>query len=1421
MANDVTAVTSGVQPYVIGDRAFRGIDTYNDANKLEAGYATEINNMQLDGGSLVLRNGWQGLNAYSQLNIAPIAITFTGGGSSNINGTFPFTLAVGQTVKFAKASPSDTFPTSTPFPLNDANTYYVVGTPSSSVINVAATIGGAAMTFTGGSGTFTLIPQYSDPLGIYEMTPIKNADGVTSDFVYTSVGKLFRYTTSTNTTTQLADYGTGASPLYSPNVRMVSYGKYIYGVPGKTVAGTESTIPLFRTDGTAGGTTQLPQIVGFPNLKPLIRPYSFSQYAIPPVSQHQYIDSSVGPILVSGAEANKLDTPDFTAYAVNYNAWSGTWKKIAGDPVVKGVGVTNSNNNFLSTDQNIYSPQNQGATRIVQIDGTADGIYQDIPSGSVTAMPYEQTNYINNNNSTSPFSCTYANLGDTVTSNNHSVRIGQRLRFVATTGIPSADMWVVAIVDTNSFKISQYNNGTPTVFSAGATNTYYTVQGTGLFLFSMWALNVDQQTSTVGQSISVTVQGYKSVAGSAVAIPGAYVSTVIAPPIARKGDDWIKANVLCDFRVYQNEIVQLRVSIQNVNAREGDGKGIYITKTSVYAVSPRLNTVASDAIDNNTGLVKIKAMQNNTNVVGYAGLLKNCAFKFTMRPQTTVTFAAGTLVTAPGNFSPVLAVGTPVKFATTNTLPTEINTTTTYYVVFTSSINIRIALSRGGTPITFTGAGTGTHSVTPIARDWSKYDSLSLKTVFPTFIQSSIPNIKVGLQEDTGYIEWGGYGSYDSKNGYMTWSLRGFSSTKMDAVSRVYFMFDGDVQNLFDGQDVMYIGDIVINGNLSPDIKYKYRFSRWYPEDGASAPFVPGVGTGASTTYFNGFESELTGVSNELTTTEALSANQIVLNPNTETINSPASYTHLIIYRASTAYPDGLYRCLGSYKISNSTTNGTNLEVLSTTGGQITLLDNVPESAMLSDGPQGSQGDIYESGQDNFPTGCTSITTHQQRLWVGKDNTLWTSWLFNADNEYTINTTHVPLLTDPKVDIKGASFDVSSSSDKEYIVSMMSYHGDMMSRNNSTSSVLLVFREGTVYPVTGFSPTSWTIQAFLRETGIGLLAPRCHTTVLGQPWYLNSSGLVQFGGTQVIPKSIQLDKLISLNPYRVFSSQSSISASAYKRSLISIHDKKVYMFAPSTDKPDGNRTAFVWDTRINGWVTLDVPGDITSALSLATSNDRETFYVGDTLGQIHQVSNYYDSNLTYKPSSVTSTTFSFTGINNTTYLAVNDAIVITSAGNGLLLNTIYYIKTVTNNSVTLSSSSGGPTLTLSTSGPLAQFRAVDAISWRLTTRAYGQAYADGIAYYAKNRPYQIDIHAEGEDATGSVIQWALDSPGGQSQYNKLYKFIGKKARAIRGIARDLSDFNWQITLSGPEALFEFRLYAVHLHMIESGIQRHR
>jgi hypothetical protein len=77
------------------------------------------------------------------------------------------------------------------------------------------------------------------------------------------------------------------------------------------------------------------------------------------------------------------------------------------------------------------------------------------------------------------------------------------------------------------------------------------------------------------------------------------------------------------------------------------------------------------------------------------------------------------------------------------------------------------------------------------------------------------------------------------------------------------------------------------------------------------------------------------------------------------------------------------------------------------------------------------------------------------------------------------------------------------------------------------------------------------------------------------------------------------------------------------------------------------------------------------------------------------------------------------------------------------------------------------------------------------------------------------------DNNSSVFNWSLISPTNQSQTGNTYTITGNTVRAIRGVRRDLSDFNWQIELTGTDALNAFRVYAVHLHMIESGIQRHR
>ena len=78
----------------------------------------------------------------------------------------------------------------------------------------------------------------------------------------------------------------------------------------------------------------------------------------------------------------------------------------------------------------------------------------------------------------------------------------------------------------------------------------------------------------------------------------------------------------------------------------------------------------------------------------------------------TITIASPGVVTAAGGHG--LAVGSPVSFATTGTLPTGLVAGTTYYVIaagFTAT-TYQLATTPGGTAIVTTGTQTGVHTAT-------------------------------------------------------------------------------------------------------------------------------------------------------------------------------------------------------------------------------------------------------------------------------------------------------------------------------------------------------------------------------------------------------------------------------------------------------------------------------------------------------------------------------------------------------------------------------------------------------------------------------------------------------------------------------------------------------------------------------------
>jgi hypothetical protein len=94
--------------------------------------------------------------------------------------------------------------------------------------------------------------------------------------------------------------------------------------------------------------------------------------------------------------------------------------------------------------------------------------------------------------------------------------------------------------------------------------------------------------------------------------------------------------------------------------------------------------------------------------------LTGATFQIVGDAQPAVTFAgASTAVT--GTFTAAYEVGTPVQFVSTGVLPPEITYNKTYFVVsVTSTTSCTVSEVLGGTAITFSGAGTGTHSIVQV-----------------------------------------------------------------------------------------------------------------------------------------------------------------------------------------------------------------------------------------------------------------------------------------------------------------------------------------------------------------------------------------------------------------------------------------------------------------------------------------------------------------------------------------------------------------------------------------------------------------------------------------------------------------------------------------------------------------------------------
>ena len=126
------------------------------------------------------------------------------------------------------------------------------------------------------------------------------------------------------------------------------------------------------------------------------------------------------------------------------------------------------------------------------------------------------------------------------------------------------------------------------------------------------------------------------------------------------------------------------------------------------------------------------------------------------------------------------------------------------------------------------------------------------------------------------------------------------------------------------------------------------------------------------------------------------------------------------------------------------------------------------------------------------------------------------------------------------------------------------------------------------------------------------------------------------------------------------------------------------------------------------------------------------------------------------------------------------------------------------------------------------------IDWSLTTRQHGQTYSEGIAYYALNRPIQLDLHVQNVNAfkaatTTLEMNWAIQNQNGayvavtnpygiSSSGTWYFPQISNTTAAVRNIGRDVKGQALQIKLNGSST-GTFYLHGVHIHCYDANVPR--
>lgn len=1156
MAETVRSAMPVSQALTVGDRAFIGMDTYLDANKLQDGFCQRVTNLVSQNGSLVPRRGfqaqtttgityeyWNAIPVKSARNTATSAILCAADASGHtrfwkndsLHGeSVPIPMSASGTLAFSAISPS-----LVRFAQLGRYIYVAPGTGTSLPLRIDTNTKTQKLTSVAlGSNTFT-----------------KTGHGLTTGDPFVIIS------------------GTVPSGLNLNTVYFVTH------VPDANTFYAASTLPTSTSGGAVSnlsftGSTSvdivttfkgetLPTVSGLTSNVPLAEKYPIVAEDIA-ATAHQTVTTS----FALSSSAQLLSNNDFdsdASGATSITSWTqltsggSNCTKYTGGPAVGRPSSWNSS----------------GSGGILQIDeGPYNGVYPGLFQ-QVSSLPTE-TYTIFGSNTIVEVACLYA-----------------------------ATIRVIAV---------------------GAENTS-----------NEWA-------------IAFRIKGQDSSSNN---IEGATAVAIIKPKISPRLDAWQEYTLIADFRAFKDKIGtggKLRVEIQAITTinSSGSAQGIFVDYVRLQAIPSVPKTSTSDtAVDKVTGLVSIYGTKVNsaTSPVApnYGGYVKNRHFYYDVSSTYTVTLTSGSAVQTATSPATAPSDGTPVTFSNLGTI-TGISVNTTYYVVNSSGSSFGLATAPGGTAISLTGT-TSTGRTMLAGNDWRQYDYLSMAFLPDERFRDIDNSFTLGLQNSADtIISWGGDATYDPVSGYVTFNLNTFASTRKNDIKAVYIRLNQDYLVSTEENAVAVpantrlfsIGRLTLNGQLSQSGAYEYAFARWksapaYSTTTTNNSFVqtaPYTLSGSTETFFGGMESELSKPSLTVSTDNAESRIRLTLNGDFRN-STGDGYTHLMVYRRNVnSFPDGRFRLVAQIDVYPTTPvlksarPGISFEG-TPTQTSITLLDNLSDSELLFDGPQGRTGHIYRDGKDQFPAGCETVAIHQSRVWMSKGNSIYASWLLDVDNEYALYTTFTPIATDPLIGIKGAFFDVSGQYDNEAITAMVPFGGGDMTRSNSTSNALLVLRNNSMAPVVGSDARDFAILGFAAEPGAGCVAPLNARTVLGQAWWLGNNGINAYDNRKPVPISQQLDRLVnarSFNPLYSNGSNLTVNQTLRKQSSSVFFDNK-FLFTLGQPGSGSIDTIYVFDLKSKGWYewsSVTSGGNPKALYVLDSADDAPELYYAGANGHIYK-----------------------------------------------------------------------------------------------------------------------------------------------------------------------------------------------------------